>query len=636
MRKSWMMWVMCVGALGVAAEEPYVWPLELPRQLTSSFAEYRSGRFHAGIDLRTGEIGKAVYAADAGYVERVRSSPFGYGKAIYLRLDDGNTIVYGHLDSFEEPLAAYVRQAQHAAESYEVDLYPQRGQFPIARGQLIARSGNTGIGHPHLHYEIRDNAGRLINPRLLGITWTDKSPPTPRAVAVVPEGPGSWINGDLRPVVLPVRQTRPGAYVTDPIRVTGSAGVAVDVIDPAHGNRLGVWRIVTALNEQETFRIQHDLFSYDTTHHAAVSYHPYLARDGRFLVQWRWPGNEVDIYRQTRDSGWIAVPEGEHAITLRIADFYENEAVVTIPVIGQPFEALRPADINTDPGVVEFACWGPWLAVTAAFPASEAETPQLRINGELQSEGFQAIDSSTYRAAYRPGRGTREMVVEITHPRLEPVHRRFLVGLRGERGRRAGYDDLTIRTEPRSAYGALFIAVDEVELAGRIKEQPLSKAFQIGFADNPIDEPVSLSFRVPLEDVPADRVHMYRVRGSALSREAGKRDGDWITITTRRLGTFVALEDKAPPTIRNFKSTAEKPGGRRPRIEAVVKDALSGIKDIRLTYNDRWLLIRYDPEQDHIRWEQDHDLPAGRGDLKLAVTDHAGNVAESTLSLSID
>ncbi|HEO69823.1 MAG TPA: M23 family metallopeptidase, partial [Candidatus Hydrogenedentes bacterium] len=112
-----------VAAGRAGAEDAYCWPLDLPRLLTSSFAEYRAGRFHAGIDLRTSGIGRDVRAPADGYVSRLRCSPWGYGKAVYLQLDDGHTVVFGHLDAFAEPLAQYVRDAQHAAERYTVDLY---------------------------------------------------------------------------------------------------------------------------------------------------------------------------------------------------------------------------------------------------------------------------------------------------------------------------------------------------------------------------------------------------------------------------------------------------------------------------------------------------------------------------------
>ena len=62
--------------LAQAPSEPG-WPLDLPtRYLTSNFMEFRGGRFHAGIDLKTNsETGYTVRAVEDGYISRVRNRP---------------------------------------------------------------------------------------------------------------------------------------------------------------------------------------------------------------------------------------------------------------------------------------------------------------------------------------------------------------------------------------------------------------------------------------------------------------------------------------------------------------------------------------------------------------------------------
>ena len=45
-------------------QETYIWPLEGRYALTSTFAEYRSGHFHAGVDISTGgRTGLPMYLA---------------------------------------------------------------------------------------------------------------------------------------------------------------------------------------------------------------------------------------------------------------------------------------------------------------------------------------------------------------------------------------------------------------------------------------------------------------------------------------------------------------------------------------------------------------------------------------------
>ncbi|MBC7896724.1 MAG: M23 family peptidase, partial [Cytophagaceae bacterium] len=61
-------------------------PLAQSPGLTSGFGEYREGRFHAGLDYSTeATTGKPVRAVADGWVERVRASGVGYGRAVYLR-----------------------------------------------------------------------------------------------------------------------------------------------------------------------------------------------------------------------------------------------------------------------------------------------------------------------------------------------------------------------------------------------------------------------------------------------------------------------------------------------------------------------------------------------------------------------
>ena len=91
--------LLVAAALVLGADSTLQWPLDLPPELSSSFAEYRTGRFHAGIDIRTAGIGREVHAAGDGHISRVRCSPWGYGKAVYLQLDTGQTVVYAHLDA---------------------------------------------------------------------------------------------------------------------------------------------------------------------------------------------------------------------------------------------------------------------------------------------------------------------------------------------------------------------------------------------------------------------------------------------------------------------------------------------------------------------------------------------------------
>jgi hypothetical protein len=136
-----------------------------PPAITGTFMESRETRFHTGLDIRTeGRIGWPVSSPIDGHLRRLRCSARGYGLALYIEAGNGQTVVFAHLDRFFAPAAAWLREAQVRSGSYEQDLSIPAGEIPVSRGQVVALSGETGTGAPHLHMEVRDVAERVLNP----------------------------------------------------------------------------------------------------------------------------------------------------------------------------------------------------------------------------------------------------------------------------------------------------------------------------------------------------------------------------------------------------------------------------------------------------------------------------------------
>jgi len=76
----------------------WVPPLDIPIKLSGTFGEIRSNHFHAGLDIRTeGRQGLKVNNVQNGWINRIRISTGGYGKALYIQHYDGTTSVYAHL-----------------------------------------------------------------------------------------------------------------------------------------------------------------------------------------------------------------------------------------------------------------------------------------------------------------------------------------------------------------------------------------------------------------------------------------------------------------------------------------------------------------------------------------------------------
>ncbi len=622
------------AVLAAAGETEYQWPLELPRALTSSFAEYRAGRFHMGIDLRTGPIGQPVHAADEGFVERVRCSPYGYGKAVYLRLRDGNSVVYGHLDDYNDELRAFVRAEQHHQESYTVDVTPAAGQFPVTRGQLIAFSGQTGIGVPHLHYEIRNAAGEPINPRLIGVTWPDSTPPLIRKIAVAPASPNATVDGDYLPVVLDVARQPDGSFRTRPIRANGPIVFSVDVVDPANNgdSRLGIHTLAAEFGGIEIFSIVHDRVSYDHGQDGGVAYHPYLLDEGRFLTLFRWPGNRTYIYSVSNGDGRWPAQSGE--VHVNATDFWDNAVSVVVPIEAAEIAPPPAPSSQNSTGQSDIDCFADWLVISARFSAAEETPPTVVLSGDENGPlPMNRVDAKTFRLAYAPAAGARRVVIDVEHPRIASNPREFFITHRGDSEASAELRGLQVRVSPDSPYGTLFVRVYNKDEAAGPGLKRIGDVYAAWPSAAPIDAPVELSFPFPAGAKNESRVAAYRRSGSAWSWAGGERRGDRLVVQTGSLGAYALHEDTAPPVI-TVESPNEGPAskGPRPRIRARIADEGSGVADFKITCNGEWLLAEYDPEQGILEWERDTDLPTGVSSLVFYVSDRSGNTSERTLS----
>ena len=145
----------------------FIHPMNLPFNLAGSFGEPRKDHFHSGIDIKTNGVeGEPVFAIGDGYISRIRVSPYGYGKAIYITHTNGFTSVYAHLSTFYGAIEKYIHAQHYVQKKSELDIYLDAKKIPIKQGDTIAFSGNTGgSAAPHLHFEIRNTkTEHALNP----------------------------------------------------------------------------------------------------------------------------------------------------------------------------------------------------------------------------------------------------------------------------------------------------------------------------------------------------------------------------------------------------------------------------------------------------------------------------------------
>jgi len=296
-----ILFLIVLVTLSLQAQD-YLWPTNASELLTSSFAESRPGRFHAGIDIKTwGQTGFPIYAVRSGHVSRIRVSPFGYGRAVYLTLDTGEIVVYGHLEKFNADIEAYVKTEQNRRGSFALQLYPAQNMFPVEQGDVLGFTGQSGVGYPHLHFEMRDAHSNPINPFLKGYRVKDTVGPTITKLLIQPLDALSSVDGDVVPQIYWPSRIGEGIYVlAREVQVFGRVALGFSAYDTMEGvtNKFGTYRNELYINNQLIFAGQYDRFSYSVNNHFNMDrdYRQHILGKGFFYNLYLDYSNQLPFY----------------------------------------------------------------------------------------------------------------------------------------------------------------------------------------------------------------------------------------------------------------------------------------------------------------------------------------------------
>lgn len=333
---------ICIIAQPQVPTDYFDHPLDVGLVLSGTFGELRSNHFHSGLDIKTQQReGINVVAAAEGYVSRINVQHYGYGKALYIQHPNGYTTVYGHLKEFSPEIEAYIKKQQYAKESYEIEIYPEKGVLPVSKGELVALSGNTGgSGGPHLHFEIRDNQERPMNPKLFGINIKDTQPPSINSLYAYAIGEDSHVNGSAERQRIRLTPLADGSFKTEQINACGNIGFGISTIDKQDGaaNNNGVYRIVSNLNGDTVFEINMDRFSFDESRHLnqLIDYQYYSANNSRITQLFMGRNNPLSIYNNVVNNGVLNIQDSlNYVYTIKVSDFAGNERLVRIPIQGR-------------------------------------------------------------------------------------------------------------------------------------------------------------------------------------------------------------------------------------------------------------------------------------------------------------
>ncbi len=352
MRSLLVLLALAVTMSAVAQTYPkYGQPVDFPIQLSATFGELRPNHLHAGLDIKTqGVEGKKVYAVADGYVSRIGVSPYGYGNVLYVTHNDGYTTVYAHLQRFKGEIAKYVKQYQYKNKKYTSQIYPEKDQFPVKKGDVIAYSGNSGgSGGPHLHFEIRDANERPVNPMFFGYKIEDNKRPLVKGISVYPLGDESTLEGGANPVYFSVVEGNNGQYSLkekDCVYGNGELSFGICTYDMVgtSTNKDGPYFYELYLDDELAFQVEADRFSYNEQRYvnSLLDYRHHKEKKTSYVRTETDPNNNLRMIK--KKNGTVTVAEGDTVnVCFKISDYVGNSTIASFKLVGvAPVEVERP------------------------------------------------------------------------------------------------------------------------------------------------------------------------------------------------------------------------------------------------------------------------------------------------------
>lgn len=313
----------------------FVPPFDFPLTLSGNFGEIRSNHFHGGLDFKTqGVTGKPVRALADGYISRIRVTN-GSGHVLDVTYDNGYSTINRHLSAFVQPIADRVEKLQYEQESWEVEIVPEPGEYPVKPGQIIALSGNTGYSFgPHLHLDVFETeTGDYVDPMpFFKSKIKDKTAPRAEGIMLFPQAGSGVVAGSERPQSFPPNAVKP----VEAWGIIGAGIKAYDYMDGVH-NRYGVHTVILSVDGTEVFRSTVDRFSQDENRMINSWTH------GQYMKSFIAPGNTLRLLKASNGNrGLVDISEErDYQFQYVLKDYFGNTSRYGFVVRGRK-QPIRP------------------------------------------------------------------------------------------------------------------------------------------------------------------------------------------------------------------------------------------------------------------------------------------------------
>lgn len=586
----------------------YVWPTDATNQISSTFGETRSAHLHAGLDIRTwGQEGYKVFATRDGIIYRIGTGPHGYGNVLYMKHEDGSYSVYAHLNRFEPNLQAYTDSIRMLDYSFVINEVIEEDSLFYEKGEVIAFTGSSGVGPPHLHFEIRDKDNEPVNPLLTNLSVQDNLPPVFRRLGI------EFLNPiNLKHEGYEIKNARRNGsnYDFGEITVNQPVGLSVNLHDRANNtpNSYAVYSLTLVHQSDTLYHSSVDQFSY------AEGRHMFLDRSYQILAEtrrgfqrlYKVNGNKLPIYRKLKNRGVLALDEGKYPLQIIASDIFGNEtkATVTLNMNG----SNRIDNISDVP----------------TYPApSEISKPFTLNQKEVLFDNSVPLLASSEPISFSISR----ISDEVRFRSNSSIEKRLSPGIKQVFS--TPNQQLWIEFPKEALYDSLNLHLDISRIGDEI---------QFNFSPDrlPIEGEVYFNYILPDGLKDNENLGLFSVdkfRNRTYFMWATNEDG-MIRSPLREISSLVIMEDRTSPWVGKPRLEKNLAGNYVVRVPAVDRDTGIDYQASNITINGERGIIEYDPDRNSLFYYIPGFVPEKQNQVEIEVFDGMGNRTSKTESFS--
>lgn len=606
----------------------YLWPTDASHHLTSTFGESRTGHFHAALDIKTwGRRGYEIYATRDGILHRMAINPNGYGKVLYLKHKDGSFSVYAHLMKFNNRLQQFA-DSLRIANNYtpHFDKVMEDRRIRIEQGDVIGYSGASGIGPPHLHFELRTPDQDPYNPLLTNLTVQDDIAPEITGLSIEPLSSTSFVEGKNA-----IHTRNPSfsnrKYQFGTVTTSGPVGLGIDVFDQSNGvyNSYGVYELSMSVDGMKRFYARIDSFSYQETNQIWIDrVYPLLSQYGQnYQRLFTADGNTLPFYETFNGGGRLQLSPGRHTVELTATDYFGNRSTATVNLIVREKSNIQSANLKPIRAPrkvpkINIDNWN-WFPNWVRMPQKIFREITIALPDPWYARFFNTSTSIDLKYldnlfANIPGYGP------LVFHRMDPPTKGLITSV----NRKA------IATFPAHAF------YDTASVALTVQQfKPDSVKVTVGPEAYPLDKPYT--FKVERDSMLSDtsKISFYK---------HNERYDLWYPIETHfteenivgksiSLGTFITRRDTIPPKLSRPRLD-RRPDGQW-LVFIGIEDDLSRVAYQRseIVINGRQGLAEYEPEDDRLVYYHPDFTPASAMNINVVAYDKMGNRAVEQFQL---